>query len=66
MWAVGAVFFLLLAMADFLYWPRIFYYLAPKLNLFARHGNYFLFTTFCLSVLAGFGMDVSVAAWEAA
>ena len=57
-WAVGAVFFLLLAMADFLYWPRIFYYLAPKLNLFARHGNYFLFTTFCLSVLAGFGMDL--------
>ncbi|HEU0007198.1 MAG TPA: hypothetical protein VFS12_14535, partial [Terriglobia bacterium] len=56
-WAVGAVFFLLLAMADFLYWPRLFYYLAPKLNLFARHGNYFLFTTFCLSVLAGFGMD---------
>ncbi len=57
-WAVGAVFFLLLAMADFLYWPRLFYYLAPKLNLFARHGNYFLFTTFCLSVLAGFGMDL--------
>ena len=57
-WAVGAVFFLLLAMADFLYWPRLFYYLAPKLNLFARHGNYFLFTTFCLSVLAGFGIDV--------
>jgi membrane protein YfhO len=56
-WAIGAVFFLLLAMADFLYWPRLFYYLAPKLNLFARHGNYFLFTTFCLSVLAGFGMD---------
>ena len=58
MWAVGAIFFLLLAMADFLFWPRIFYYLAPKLNLFARHGNYFLFTTFCLSVLAGSGMDV--------
>jgi hypothetical protein len=57
-WVVGSVLFLLLAMADFLYWPRLFYFLAPKLNLFTRPGNYFLYTTFCLSVLAGFGMDV--------
>lgn len=27
-------------------------------GLFARPGNYFLFTTFCISVLAGFGMDL--------
>jgi hypothetical protein len=57
-WLVGGLVFLLLALADHLIWPRLFYAVAPKLNLFARHINFFVITNFCLAVLAAYGIDL--------
>jgi hypothetical protein len=57
-WIAEACLFLLLALSDYLYWPRLFFYLAPQLNLFVRNLGFFLITDFCLAILAGYGMHL--------